>query len=412
MFTLHLSGNLSGKLCAAFLTCVAAPASTFTTLYSFAGLPNDGRDPSALVIGNGGVLYGICLDGGSSNQGAVFSLTPPASVGGAWTEDLYSFPGGKGGVEPTGLSISSRQVLYGTTSYGGSAKFGTVFSLRPPSAPGGSWTERVLYNFAGVRDGGNPGAGVVSSRGVIYGTTFAGGSDGEGTVFSLTPPATTGGSWTEAVIHNYSVPDGDSPLGGVVAGNDGVLYGTAQAGGLGGRGTLFSLTPPTSPGGSWTETILHAFSGTGSDGATPTGNLAIGQGSVLYGVAGGGGLNYGLVYSLSPPASPGGSWTYTIIHAFNGTDGGLPQAGVVIGGSGKLYGTTLGGGTSGDGVVFELTPPGSLVGSWTYRTLQRFSGSDGASPRAALVLGGAGVLYGTTSGGGATNNGTVFSLAP
>ena len=230
-------------------------------------------------------------------------------------------------------------------------------------------------------------------------------------MFSLTPPATAGGSWTEAVIHNFTEDEGVYPIGGVVAGGDGVLYGTAAQLGPGGYGTVFSLTPPASPGGTWTETTLHGFSG--PDGNFPVG-LVVGQGSVLYGVTNVGGLGSGVVYSLAPPASPGGSWTYTMIHAFNGRDGAEPTAGMVIGGGGKLYGTTYirTGETHNGGVVFELTPPGSPGGSWTYRILHSFSGSDGANPYAALVVGGAGVLYGTTSGGGATNNGTVFSLAP
>jgi len=126
---------------------------------------------------------------------------------------------------------------------------GTVFSLTPPSSTGGSWTEAVLYRFAGSpSDGSNPFSGVViGSGGVLYGTTRLGGSLDNGTVFSLTPPVSPGGSWTESVLYNFTgASDGNGPEG-VVIGSGGVLYGTTSGGGNPicdfGCGTVFSLTP-------------------------------------------------------------------------------------------------------------------------------------------------------------------------
>jgi uncharacterized repeat protein (TIGR03803 family) len=188
-------------------------AQTLHTLHAFSAYPRDGATPyqGAVVIGAGGVVYGTTLDGGSRNQGTVFSLTPPASPGGAWTEAVYSFPGGRGGAHPYGgLVIGRRGVLYGTAGYGGISNLGMVFSLRPPSSPGGAWTEKMLYSFAGGNDGAYPRAGVVIGSGtVLYGTTASGGiattacgigpPGGCGTIFSLTPPASPGGAWTEAV---------------------------------------------------------------------------------------------------------------------------------------------------------------------------------------------------------------------
>jgi uncharacterized protein (TIGR03437 family) len=369
--------------------------------------------------------------------GTVFSLTPPVSPGDPWTYTvLYNFAGGSDGAHPfAGLVIGSGGVLYGTTDFGGTSGIGTVFSLTPPASPDGSWTETVIHSFTGS-DGAQPGAGVViGSGGVLYGTAFFGGTGSScngvscGVVFALTPPAFPGDSWTETVLHNFSgyPSDGAQPFAGVVIGSGGVLYGTTSSGGPDTCGTVFSLTPPTSPGGAWTYTVLYSFtggtSGGGSDGAGPWA-VVIGSGGVLYGTtAGGGTSNFGTVFSLTPPTSPGGSWTETVLHSFTDTpDGREPDAGPVIGSGGVLYGTAEFGGTSsacigGCGMVFSLTPPTSPGGAWTYAVLYNFAGgSGGSNPWAAVVIGSGGVLYGTTFEGGngscSGGCGAVFSLKP
>jgi len=132
-----------------------------------------------VVIGSGGVLYGVTQSGGSTNNGTVFSLTPPKSTGGPWTEAvLDNFAGGSDGGSPTGVVIGNGGVLYGTTQYGGSGCCGTVFSLIPPaSGPFGSagpWTERALYNFEGGSNGTyDPANLAIGSSGVLYGTSAA-----------------------------------------------------------------------------------------------------------------------------------------------------------------------------------------------------------------------------------------------
>lgn len=155
-----------------------------------------------------------------------------------------------------------------------------------------------LYSFRGSSsgpsvDGANPVSKlVVGANGVLFGTTQDGGAAGAGTIFSLTPPASPGGKWTEVVIYNFQTDfsgkgDGTYPSAAVVIGSGGVLYGTTIYGGNNsfcsgvGCGTVFSLTPPASPSGQWTETVLHVFSG--SDGAYPYGDVVIGNGGVLYG---------------------------------------------------------------------------------------------------------------------------------
>jgi uncharacterized repeat protein (TIGR03803 family) len=300
-----------------------------------------------------------------------------------------------------------------------------------------------LYSFQGSStgpsvDGANPVSTlVIGANGVLYGTTQDGGSAGAGTVFSLTPPVSSGDRWTEAVLYDFQTDhtgkgDGTYPPGGVVIGSGGVLYGTtiyggndSFCGGLG-CGIVYSLTPPASPGDPWTETVLHVFSGT--DGAYPYGGVVIGNGGVLYGTTefggGGGGCSdqgakgCGTVFSLTPPASPGDPWTETVLHAFTDAlsgriDGAAPLTNIVIGKGGVLFGTTFNGGTaaspctdqSGCGTVFRLTPPRTGETHWSETVLYSFTGAaDGYYPW-GLVMGGTDVLYGMTFT-------AVFSLAP
>jgi uncharacterized repeat protein (TIGR03803 family) len=260
-------------------------------------------------------------------------------------------------------------VLYGTTVLGGTSdSLGVVFSLTP-SGLGATWTEEVLHAFTGKQDGEYPvgniaagpdGALYVATSG-IYGEYPSGG----GTVFALLPPASPGGSWVTRTLHDFGICRsgcGAFPSGGVTIGRGGVLYGTTLAGGSANNGTAFALTPPASPEGRWTSAVLSSFLEGGSDGTLPIAGVAIGDGGRLYGTTNGSGLGMGAIYSLTPPASPGGTWTETVLHSFNGSpgDGGSPAASVVIGrepgGQVVLYGTTQVGGTSNAGTVFALRP--------------------------------------------------------
>jgi len=206
----------------------------------------------------------------------------------------------------------------------------------------------------------------VGSTGVLYGTTEIGGDTGCdlgcGTVFSLTAPASPGGSWTETVYLFPGGEGGNLVAGGVVIG-PGVLYGTPNEGGLC-CGTVFSLERPSSPGGSVTENVLYGFTGGPSDGANPAAGVVIGSGGELDGTTGAGGtFGYGAVFSLTPSASPGGRWSERVLYNFTGGDDGAnPAGGVVLRSGGVLYGTTLGGGL-GVGTVFSLTPAVSAGGA-------------------------------------------------
>ena len=404
-------------------TRTQTPPPTLTTLATLqlAALPTgDGVDPMGVVVGSGGVLYGVTLSGGSTNNGTVFSLTPPKSTGGSWTETvLYNFTGGSDGSSPTGVAVGPGGVLYGTSGGGGTANNGTVFSLIPPAAglfgAAGAWTEKVLYNFTGGSDGGSPSSAVIGSGGVLYGTS-AGGTANSGTVFSLTPPTSPSGVWTEALLYSFPALSANGGISALAIGSGGVLYGTTPYGGTAsvplcqfppvGCGTVFSLTPPTSPGGAWTEATIYNFTG-GNDGAFPAG-VVVGTGGVLYGMASNAGpSSAGVVFALTPPAgaqaASGGAWTESVLYP------GGSKADVAIGAGGVLYAVIQSSPISSSFAVVSLTPT-SPGGAWTASTLYSFTTGSSVS---SLVIGTGGALFGTTgSGGGVTNAGTVYSVTP
>jgi len=402
-----------------------------TTLYDFTGF-SDGGNPSGLVIGDGGVLYGGTSSGGAFGLGTIFTLTPPPSPGGPWTEAvLYSFTG-LSGANPSTPVFGSGGVLYGTTVAGGDSNLGTVFSLTPPATPGGNWTEVVVHSFSGgTNDGTYPTGIAIGGDGALYGTTGSGGSgsctlvgSGCGTVFSLRPPASPGGKWKEKILYNFmGDTDGSTPTVAVI-GRSGVVYGTTVYGGgnacFNGCGTVFELTPPLEAGEAWTETLLYNFTGGTNDGFLP-GGVVIGKGGVLFGTTYSGGSgpcaetlppSCGTVFSVTPPASPGGAWTEAVLYNFTGgSAAAYPMASLAVGGVGVLYGTTLAGGTGHDGTVFSLSPPASPGGPWTETVLHSFIGSTGSNA-SSVVIGSGGVLFGATSFGGTSNAGTIYMLKP
>ena len=215
---------------------------------------------------------------------------------GAWAASrykvLYRFQvGGNDGSAPiAGLIFDAAGNLYGTTEYGGASNYGTVFKLTPNAV--GSWTKSVLYSFKDGSDGGWPAAGLIfDAAGNLYGTTFDVSFSDYGTVFKLTPNAD--GSWTESVLHSFNGSDGETPVAGLIFDAAGNLYGTTDSGGAYRNGTVFKLTPNAD--GSWTESVLHAF--IGSDGAHPDAGLIFDAAGNLYGTTDFGG-DYAQGYGL------------------------------------------------------------------------------------------------------------------
>ena len=385
-------------------------------LHSFNPGGTDGVDPEVVLIFDAvGNLYSTTYYGGTYGYGTVFELTPAA--GGTWTEKvLHNFnDDGTDGYQPVAsLIFDAAGNLYGTTEAGGTYSAGTVFELTP--AAGGTWTEKVLHNFnSDGTDGFFPSAGLVlDAAGNLYGTTLGGGTSNRGTVFELTPAA--GGGWTEQVLHNFNLDgtDGYYPLAGLIFDAAGDLYGTTSSGGAYGYGTVFELTPAA--GGTWTEKVLHSFNNEGTDGVNPQAGLILDAAGSLYGttVQGGTGSSCpngcGTIFELTPAA--GGTWTEKVLHNFDGTDGYQPYADLIFDAAGNLYGTTEAGGTYSAGTVFELTP--AAGGTWTEQVLHNFKddGTDGIEPHAGLIFDASGNLYGTTFGGGAYGQGTVFEITP
>ena len=198
---------------------------------------------------------------------------------------------------------------------------------------------------------------------------------------------------------------GYSPNGGLIFDAAGNLFGTTEYGGAHGYGTVFELTP--NGDGSWTESVLHSFNY--SDGEVPFAGLIFDAAGNLYGTtAGGGAYDAGTVFQLTPNGD--GSWTESVLHSFNGKDGRQPLSSLIFDAGGNLYGATYSGGAFGDGTVFQLTPNGD--GSWTESVLHSFNGGDGREPLSSLIFDAVGNLYGTTYTGGAYGWGTVFKLTP
>ena len=298
--------------------------------------------------------------------------------------------------------------------------------------PMGSWAAskyKVLHKFTG-QDGQHPYAGLIfDAKGNLYGTTRDGGSNSSGTVFKLTPNAN--GSWTESVLYSFcslnSCADGSTPLSGLIFGATGSLYGTTAAGQGGGSGVVFQLKPRAD--GSWTESVLHRFTGP-PDGLEPAAGLTFDTAGNLYGttIYGGSGpdcgsFGCGVVFELTPNAD--GSWNEKVVYSFCSlmacADGALAIAGLIFDTAGSLYGTTAFGGSgsactgspSGCGVAFKLTP--HTDGNWTESVLHSFTDSvDGGGPEAGLTPDAAGSLYGTSVFGGSLCGnitcGVVFKL--
>jgi hypothetical protein len=418
----------------ALLLCAGttlAAAQTEGILHSFAGGSLDGSVPyMGLIADSAGNLYGTTDSAGPNGYGTVFQLVPP-SGGGTWTENiLFSFSNGPDGATPvTNLVMDSAGAIYGATGNAGANNCGTFFQLVPPTG-GGAWTESVLYDFPCAFGGGISGPVSIArdpSTGIIYGSVQNGGPFNGGWIYKMVPP-TSGGAWTNTVLHNFTTnPSAPGYANGcvpwsLILGPKGDLYGTTIYCGVGG-GTAYRLAPPSGGGTIWNLSLLYSF-GSGStslNGENPYG-LLIGLSGVLYGgTAQGGSSSYGTIYSLTrPQAGTGGPWTETIIHNFDLSDGNDPTAGVILGPAGSLYGSTSGGGSHGGlcgyyvgcGTVFQLTP--GPDGVWTETTLHNFAptGGDAINPNPGTLLERGGNLYGVSYTGGTSNNGAVYAIHP
>jgi uncharacterized repeat protein (TIGR03803 family) len=246
-----------------------------------------------------GNLFGTATEGGAHNHGLVYRLTRHAN---SWTETvLHDFTCHADGCDSqSSLVLDSAGNVYGEATYS-SPGFGLAFEISP--AAGGRWKYVVLHKFLGGADGADPlGPLTFDANGNLYGTTARGGGTsscfgaGCGTVFELSPNSS--GGWAETILHSFTgEPDGDDPVSGVIT-DAGNFYGVTYQGGAANLGAVFKLSPE----GTWTESILHSFSGPPSDGENPDfGALVIDGDGNLYGTtSNGGAFKTGVAYEVSP----------------------------------------------------------------------------------------------------------------
>jgi uncharacterized repeat protein (TIGR03803 family) len=395
-------------------TVSMAHGQTYSIIHDFIGGPGGEFPYDGLIMDRAGNFYGTTYYGGSNGQGMVFKLS---RHNGSWIfAPIYSFRAGNDGANPyAGVTIGPDGNLYGTTYTGGQGApgcpggCGTVYKLTPPANICHSslcqWNEAVVYNFyqSGVGLRTPAGAVIFDAAGNMYGTTTEGGT-GDcscGAVYKLSP---AGSGWTAIALYSFSnQDDGAVPYAGLVMDPTGNLYGTAYySQNYDGYGTVFELI---NSAGSWSERTLYEFQG-GSDGGYPQGGLILDASGNLYGGTSESNMDYltGVVFELSPS---GANWDYSVISTSNGS----MVASLSLDPAGNLYGTSVFAGAHNNGTVFKLSNSG---GRWTQTDLHDFSSQnhDGYSPECSVTIDANGNLFGTTSFGGTTSDGTVWEITP
>ncbi|MGA9306082.1 MAG: choice-of-anchor tandem repeat GloVer-containing protein [Candidatus Sulfotelmatobacter sp.] len=303
----------------------------------------------------------------------VFCVATAIAVSAQTFTTLHSFDGTDGANPSAGVVQGADGNLYGTASEGGGG-YGTIFKITPTG------TLTTLHSFDGT-DGERPYAGLIQATdGNFYGATDAGGG-GEGTIFKITATGTL------TTLYSFDGTDGVYPHGsypsGLIQAAGGNFFGTSDEGGSNGGGTIFKITP------TGTLTTLYSFgcvNGYCTDGASPHTALIQATDGDFYGTTSAGGLTKdfgeGTIFKISSTG------TLTRLHSFDGTDGEIPDAGLMQATDGSFYGMTFGGGVHGRGTIFKITPTGTLT------TLHSFDGTDGFSPQAELVQATDGNFYG------------------
>ena len=356
----------------------------FTVLHTFSGTA---RWPvGKLVEAPDGFFYGVTGSNGPTSGGTVFRISKSGAI-----NVLFAFGPDDGtnavdGVAPAaGLVLGADGNLYGTTSRDGLSGnpplggLGTVFRITPAGAL------TTLHALRGDSDGAQPFAPLLlASDGNFYGTAIAGGPGGTGTIFRLTPAGTV------SLVYGFrdDASDGGQVLAGLIEGPDGTLYGTTSSGGFGaipngGGGTIFALTK------TGTLRTLHYFQYAGDpNGGNPADGLIFGADGALYGLTRAG---TGTAIRITPAGA------ITLLHRFGCNcsvpEGAFPVGTLTLAADGNFYGVTSGGGVNNLGTVFRMTPSGQVT------TLRSMSVADGESPTGGLIEASDGRLYGLTAGG-------------
>jgi Gloeo_Verruco repeat len=409
-----------GALC---LSASVAFAQSATPAVSTVVAFNFSNNVGNLVLGGDGALYGVVNPVTSVTGGLVYR----AAADGSDTKTIYQLSPADDGFAPgAGLTLGSDGLLYGTTKFGRTSDLlssGTIFRV---STSGTGFT--VLHRFQPYtttatdptlknEQGVFPEAELTEgSDGYLYGVTSSGGPNGTGTVFKVSKEGTG-----FQVLHAFAVDtdtttsglvvtvDGATPLGQLVQGADGKIYGTTSAGGTNGRGVIFRVGSD----GTGFEVLKHFSAVTAdattallenADGATPLAGLTDGNDGFFYGVTSiGGATGHGVIFSIATDG------TYTVLHAFDGTTGQRPLAEMVLGSDGRLYGTTGTGGVTSAGAASAL---GTLFvidrAGTNFTRLYSFTTDVGALPSTKLVQQSASVFYGTVASGSSCGYGAIF----
>jgi uncharacterized repeat protein (TIGR03803 family) len=354
---------------------VIARAGTFQTIYTFGNGSNDGVSPMSPLLAKSGVLYGTTFRGGPSGEGTVYSFNVATSTETVVTTAM--------GVFPFAPVVYHRDTLFGTTAAADNGQ-GNIYSVNLKTGAVAN-----LYTFSRGESQASPGALVEIGR-KLYGTTYNAGDSNNGSVFAFDPA-----TLAYSTLYSFTAGnDGKNPQGLIV--NGGLLYGVATVGGANGHGTIFSVDP-----NSGAETTIYAFQGA-PDGSGPSG-IVFHKGAI-YGTASFGGANNdGTLFTLNP-----GTGQLSLLFSFPGAAGGCTPGGQPTIDGKLIYGITGScGDTANQGTFYSVS-----LKTGTEQVLHTFSnGPDGVSPEAAPLLY-KGVIYGTTSVGGANNAGTIFEYTP
>ncbi|WP_207632522.1 choice-of-anchor tandem repeat GloVer-containing protein [Foetidibacter luteolus] len=357
------------------------PAGTLKILKQFDGINSGSYAFGELTKGADGSFYGLTSAGGANSYGTAFKITSA----GVYTL-LKSFVYGTDGGNPRGrLALANDGNFYGLTNKGGANGYGTIFRMTPAG------TVTVIRSFTYATDGGSPYGGLVLGKdGALYGMTYWGGANGDGTLFKIT----TAGTFT-VLRHLKAATDGGSSQSELIQATDGNFYGMTNSGGANGNGTIFKLTTSTGA-----YTVIKALGAT-KDGGNPYGNLMQNTDGFLYGMTRNGGSGGGGTIFKTSTAG-----TFTVIHnLIPATEGSTPNGGLTRGTDGQLYGCTSANGPLGGGTAFKVTTAGTLT------VLASFNGAAmGNAPFESLTKGKDSAYYGTNSDGGANGNGSIFKV--
>lgn len=349
-----------------------------TKLFSFLDEPS-GRTPNGSLISDGTHLYGFTYLGGVNGFGTIFKILPD----GTGFEKLLDFDETNNGRGPLGTPYFDGTYLFGVTEKGGNSNFGTVFKILPD---GTGFSK--LKDFTGMPDGWGPKYCTLSSDGTyLFGTTVAGGTYDNGTVFRIKKDGTDYSN----ILNFEGATNGADPYGSVIY-SDGLLYGMTEGGGENSIGTIFKIE---TDGSGYQK--LFDFTGEES-GSVPDGAL-YNDGTYLYGMTNLGGINNdGVIFKIKTDGS-----NFTKLLDFDADITGSNPLGDLTAHGGYLYGLTSGDGVLGVGTIFKLRPDGS-----EFTVIYDFDVVNGSHPTGSLYSDGS-LLFGLTNDGGDNGRGALFS---